>query len=77
MSNKDKHLKVSDTTLSDLNNGYGARYDGPLTTNEDVASSRNLNNHLNNSISFVSTSSENSRIAISVYGNDLKMENPV
>lgn len=77
MSNKDHQLKISETTLSDLNHDYGTRYEGPLTTNEDVTSSRNLNNNSNNSISFVSTSSENTRIAISVYGNDIKMDNPI
>jgi len=76
MSNKDSNLKIADTCLNDLNNDSNIRYEGPLTT-EDVTSSRNLNNPLNNSISFVSTSSDSARIAISVYGNDIKMENPL
>ena len=76
MSNNDHHLKISEASLQDLNNDSTIRFEGQNTT-EDGSSQRNLNNKLRNSISFVSTSSENTRIAISVYGNDIKIENPL
>lgn len=73
MSNKENiHFKISETSLSNLSNETAIRYDGPITT-EEGSSHRNLNN----SISFISTSSENSRIAISVYGNDIKIDSPL
>lgn len=52
------------------------KYEGALTT-EDENSQRNLRKDLNNSISFVSTSSENVRISVSVFGNDIKVERPL
>ncbi len=76
MSINDNHLKISVSSLNDSNNDSVTRYEGPLTT-EDASSSRDLNNQLNNSISFVSTSSESSRVEICVYGNDIRLENPI
>lgn len=67
---------VSDSSNLESNNDTNIRYDNTLTT-EDGNSQRNLRNDLNNSISFVSTSSENTRISVTVYGNDVKMESPL
>jgi hypothetical protein len=69
-------LNITNTTLSNNDTNLQYRYEGPLTT-EDGNSERNLKNDLNNSISFVSTSTENTRISISVYGNDVKLRSPL
>jgi hypothetical protein len=89
MSNDEQQLKIfksindtstiSNTTSSNIDNNDSNiryQYEGPLTT-EDGNSERNLKNDLNNSISFVSTSTENTRISITVYGNDVKLKNPL
>ena len=76
MSNNDQQLEifqsVNDSSNMESQIESNIRYEGALTT-EDGNSQRNLNN----SISIVSTINENTRISVSVYGNDIKLENPL
>jgi hypothetical protein len=82
MSNIDQELKIfnqiGDTSNMTSHNDTNIRYEVFSTTEDGSSNSqRNLKNDLNNSISFVSTSSENTRISVTVYGNDIKLNSPL
>ena len=70
------HVKISENSVNDTSNDTNFKYDHPVLTDENVTNRNLNNNNINNSISFVSTTSENTRISISVYGNDIKVQNP-
>ena len=76
-TNNEQEIKIFQTINESSNmesqiESSNVRYEGALTTEEG-----NSQRNLNNSISFVSTSSENARISVQVYGNDIKIENPL
>ena len=75
MSNNE-HMKLADNSVMDISNDSNIRFESSIISDENNASDRNLNVKINDSISCVNTSSENLRIAVSVYGNDIRIENP-